>query len=71
MVHRPPPPPGEREGPCLSLHVFLSLLVLNHPEDTSVLGLLLTRTRTFPKLNSHDANKAFSWIRPGMIALWY
>lgn len=69
IAHRPPW--EEREGPFLSLRVFLSLLVLNHPEDTSVLGLLLTCTRTFPKLNSHDANKAFSWIRPEMIAVWY
>lgn len=59
-----------RAGPLLSLGIFLPLLV-NHPEGTSLLGLLLTCTRTFPKLNSHGANKAFSWIRPETIAPWY
>ena len=61
-------------GPFPSLLIFLSHLPLNHSEDTSVFGLLLTCMRSFHKLNLYKAKKkkkAFSLIRSEMIALQY
>lgn len=48
-----------------------SITPLSQFGEMSVFSLISTRMTTFPKFNSHNAKKAFSFIRPKMMAAQY